>query len=224
MRKYPVMGVLGYTVLNELPGFNVVDCIAWDPMHGSDLGAMRQLGTLWFCPSNSKMAWYIGQYVPALKLAKFIPPSNFTRLPREIHLRTHWKASEWRNFLIFFGPYILNDVMKKRFYDHFMLLSHSMYILNKKKISPAELFEARTNLRLFVERFELLYGLGNMTFNVHRLLHVCDCVGLLGPLWGFSAYAFEDLYGKLMKMFNGTHKVSGQIVKRFRHLQKIVTS
>ena len=56
MRKYPVMGVLGYTVLNELPGFNVVDCIAWDPMHGSDLGAMRQLGTLWFCPSNSKMA------------------------------------------------------------------------------------------------------------------------------------------------------------------------
>ncbi len=83
--------------------------------------------------------------------------------------------------------------------------SNSFHVyLEQKKICPAELYEARKNLRLFVERFELLYGLGNMTFNVHQLLHVCDCVGSLGPLWGYSAYSFEDLYGKMMKMFNGS--------------------
>ena len=60
-----------------------------------------------------------------------------------------------------------------------------------------------------------------MTFNVHQLLHAGDCVSHWGPLWGYSAYGFEDLYGKLMKMFNGTQKVGDQIVKRFHQLQTL---
>ena len=76
-------------------------------------------------------------------------------------------------------------------------------------------------LKLFVEQFEGLYGLINMTFNVHQLLHAGDCVSHWGPLWGYSAYGFEDLYGKLMKMFNGTQKVGDQIVKRFHQLQTL---
>ncbi len=53
-----------------------------------------------------------------------------------------------------------------------------------------------------------------MTFNIHQYLHVCDCVSLWGPLWGYSVYGVEDLYGKLMKiMYIETQKVGDQIVK-----------
>lgn len=78
------------------------------------------------------MAWYIGNAISILneKLKAIIPPSNITRLARGFQERPHWKASEWRNLLLFYGPFIFKDVMKKRYYDHFMLLSESMYILN----------------------------------------------------------------------------------------------
>ena len=50
---YPVMGVIGFSVLNKLPHFNVVDCLVFDAMHGVDLGVMRQLASLWFSTCNS---------------------------------------------------------------------------------------------------------------------------------------------------------------------------
>lgn len=58
-----------------------------------------------------------------------------------------------------------------------------------------------------------------MTYYLHQLLHVADCVCNWGALWGYSAYSFEDFYGKLLKMFNGTQKVSNQIVQNYQHLQ-----
>jgi hypothetical protein len=58
-----------------------------------------------------------------------------------------------------------------------------------------------------------------MSFNVHLLLHVANCVCNWGPLWGYSAYTFEDFYGKLLQMFNGTQKVGNQIVQNYQHLQ-----
>ena len=220
---YPVMGVIGFSVLNKLPHFNVVDCLVFDAMHGVDLGVMRQLASLWFSTCNSGKRWYLGQSIHEIddKLSKIFVTSNITRLARGLDDRAHWKASEWRNLLLIYGPYIFKDIMQKRYYKHFMLLSEAMYILNQTHITPVELYEAKKKLKLFVEQFEGLYGLINMTFNVHQLLHAGDCVSHWGPLWGYSAYGFEDLYGKLMKMFNGTQKVGDQIVKRFHQLQTL---
>lgn len=220
---YSIMGVNGFSVLSKLPLFNVIDCLVYDVMHAVDLGVMRQLAALWFNTCNNKNPWYIGLSIRQIdaKLSHIVVTSNITRLTRGLADRIHWKASEWRNLLLLYGPYIFKDILPARYYKHFMLLSEAMYILNQTHITPMELYHAKSKLKLFVQQFEELYGLTNMSFNVHQLLHAGDCVSRWGPLWGYSAYGFEDLYGKLMRMFNGTQKVSNQIVNRFRQLQDL---
>ena len=135
-------------------------------------------------------------------------PSNLTRQPRSTEERSFWKASEWRNFLLYYGPQALFGLLPEPFYSHFLLLSEAIYLLNKSKITFNEVCEARTKLNRFVEQFQEIYKIENMSFNVHQLLHACDCVIHWGPLWGFSAYGFEDMNGQLLNMFNGTQAVA----------------
>ncbi|KAK4030911.1 hypothetical protein OUZ56_024297 [Daphnia magna] len=60
-----------------------------------------------------------------------------------------------------------------------------------------------------------------MTFNVHQLLHLGECVYRWGPLWVYSTYTFEDNNGNLLKMFNGTQAVDIQIAKKFVQCQQL---
>ncbi|KAK4006802.1 hypothetical protein OUZ56_011960 [Daphnia magna] len=60
-----------------------------------------------------------------------------------------------------------------------------------------------------------------MTFNVHQLLHLGECVYRWGPLWAYSTYTFEDNNGNLLKMFNGTQAVDIQIAKKFVQCQQL---
>jgi hypothetical protein len=60
-----------------------------------------------------------------------------------------------------------------------------------------------------------------MTFNVHILLHACDCVSRWGPLWAYSAYGFEDSNGRLGKLFNGTQAVDLQLANKFLKIQNL---
>jgi len=133
-----------------------------------------------------------------------------------IYSRRHWKSSEWRNFLLFYGPLVLKRVLPEKYYNHFMLFSESVYLLSQSKISQMEIFEARQKIILFVKQFQTLYGLEHMTFNLHKFLHACDCVANTGPFWAYSTYEFEDSNGKVQKMFNGNQSIAIQIVKRYK--------
>ena len=50
-----------------------------------------------------------------------------------------------------------------------------------------------------------------MTINVHSLLHVCDNVRNLGPLWCNSCFPFENMNGVLKLMFHGSQRVDRQV-------------
>lgn len=84
-----------------------------------------------------------------------------------------------------------------------------------------DLYLARKKIENFVEEFENLYGKEHMSFNVHILLHACDCVSRWGPLWAYSAYGFEDSNGRLGKLFNGTQSVDLQVASKFIKIQNL---
>lgn len=218
-----VMGVNGPSILSSLPHFDIAQGLVYDSLHGQDLGAFRQLGALWFDSSNSKASWYIGKPVTIRMIderaMKIKPPGNITRLYRSLSQRAYWKGSEWKNWFLFYAPFVLRDILKAKFYQHFLLLSEACFILNKTTITKDDLFRAGRNIELFVEKFESLYTLRNMSFNIHLLLHCIECVSRWGPLWAYSAYGFEDMNGKLLNMYNGTQAVELQILKKFFRIQ-----
>lgn len=174
----PIMGVKGQSILARLPGFNLVEGFVVDSMHCVDFCVMRQLANLWFDSRNHLQPWYIGNKVSVVdeSLLRMLPPSNIRRTPRSLITKMYWKASEWRAFLLFYGPVVLKDVLPSAFYRHFIVLSAVMFTLQSECISQLELFYASSYLKYFVANFAKLYGVNNMSFNVHQLVHISDCV------------------------------------------------
>lgn len=60
-----------------------------------------------------------------------------------------------------------------------------------------------------------------MTYNVHQLLHLQECVRDLGPLWTQDCFFFEDLNGDLREMFHGTQSIDNQIIQLVSVMQKL---
>lgn len=71
---------------------------------------------------------------------------------------------------------------------HLMLLVGGIYRLLKETLSLQERESSASCLKLFCAQASTLYGPQFMTYNVHQLLHLRDCVEDLGPLWSHSCF------------------------------------
>jgi hypothetical protein len=221
----PVLGVKSFSILNKLPHFDIISAFVGDSLHCVDQGVTKQLAELWFCPSNSEKGWYIGKPSTIVQIDSVLliarPPSNLTRLYCSLSQRHYWKGSDWRNWAFYYGPLALRDILPARYYNHFLLYSQAIYTLSKKEIKFCEVRQAIEQLEKFVEDFQRLYGIMNMTFNVHQLLHLGQCVYQWGPLWVYSTYPFENNNGNLLEMINGTQAIDLQIAKKFIKCQQL---
>lgn len=73
--------------------------------------------------------------------------------------------------------------MKEKYFDHFKLFVVAIYLLNTDSVSPNDVILAKFLLQKFVKKFQDLYGIRNMSFNVHCLRHLHRAVTLLGQVW-----------------------------------------
>ncbi|KAE8740989.1 hypothetical protein FOCC_FOCC013484 [Frankliniella occidentalis] len=87
-------------------------------------------------------------------------------------------------------------------------------LLNSSSISPEDITSAGSLLEQFVKDFENIYGVDNVSHNVHMCLHLHQSVQLLGPLWAVSCFQFEDMNGRLKNLVHGTRHVGLQIHSR----------
>jgi hypothetical protein len=88
-------------------------------------------------------------------------------------------------------------------------------------ITQEDLFEAGIRSDTFYKNFETLYGLDNMSFNVHISKHAVDCASRWGPQWAYSTYGFEGANGGILNMFNGTQAIDIQMANKFLNTQHL---
>lgn len=69
----------------------------------------------------------------ALILLKTYIPLEFARNPRSINELDRWKATEFRMFLLYFGPIIVQKYLHIDYLKHFVLLHTAIRILCHKK-------------------------------------------------------------------------------------------
>ena len=85
----------------------LVSSIPIDYMHQCLEGVIKMLLNYWVNSGNHGKPYYIGRQINEIdaELLKQQPPSEFTRPPRSLqtHLK-HWKASEFRNWMLFYSP------------------------------------------------------------------------------------------------------------------------
>lgn len=209
----PVCGVKGPTIMSKIC-HKFVSSTAVDVMHCVFEGVAKRLGELWFDAKYADEDFSIYNLVEVVdyRLCNIAPPSYTARRPRPIKTHfCHWKASELKNWFFYYSIPVLAGILPDKYIDHYKLLVLAIYLLSQQSVSRSMINLAETLLREFCSRFESLYGLRNMSCNLHSLRHLPEVVRRTGPLWTTSCFPLEDLNGKLKALSHGSNSPHLQI-------------
>jgi hypothetical protein len=207
----------GHSPLSDL-GIGMVSQFVLDYMHLVCLGVVRRLIWLWLsgpvavnCRLGARCVTSISDRL--VSLTSFMP-CEFARKPRSLSEWQRWKATEFRQFLLYTGPVALLGKLSDVAYKNFMLLSVGIFILLDKTSSVADIDYAQNLLILFVKHFSDLYGADMVVYNVHNIIHLADDARKYGALDTISAFCFENFLGKLTKLVRKPNKPLEQVVHR----------
>ncbi|KAF0682496.1 Uncharacterized protein FWK35_00038597, partial [Aphis craccivora] len=205
---------LGECPIIDIPNFDLVAQVPLDYMHLVCLGVVKKLFKLWTADRLSVRLQVRKLCLISDRLLKHVSiflPLEFQRKPRSLMVYKQWKATEFRQFLLYSGPVVLKDIVSKDVYNHFLSLHVAISILSSNELHLKLINYAEELLRHFVISFEVLYGIHNMSHNIHGLLHLADDVKYHGTLDQFSAFKFENFMQQLKKMIRKSDKPLQQI-------------
>ncbi|CAG7733620.1 unnamed protein product [Allacma fusca] len=206
----------GQSIIEELP-INMIARIPLDYMHLICLGVMRKLMCLWTKGPAVPFKISANQHNQISKKLEQCSPyfgKEFARKSRSLKELDHWKATEFRNFLLYSGPVVLKDILLKNCYQNFLCLHVSVTILCCPIKIKQYLQYARSLLVYFVKTFIAIYGEQNTTYNIHNLIHISDDAEMLGVLDSFSAFRFENKLGQIKQLLKKPNYLLQQIHRR----------
>ena len=174
----------GTSPLLLLP-IDVISTFPIDYMHNVCLGVMRKLLRYWqkgpfqcrFNVNSSLITCYIDTMSPFM-------PKEFARRPRALTEMDRWKATEFREFLLYVGPVLLRENINKSIYDNFLLFACAIRILLLPNLCcDSNWIDIAEKLLLtFVEHGQSLYGPEFLIYNVHSLIHLAQDARIHGAL------------------------------------------
>lgn len=209
----------GTTILSEIKNINLITDIPLDYMHLIALGVVKKIVCGIWCngrPPHKLSSRQIENISAKLVEMSGYIPSEFSRQPRTLKESKRWKATEYRQFLIYTGPVVLKDIIEKQKYQNFLMLSVSIHLLlsltDSNNVDVIDYAEAL--LRKFVETVQRLYGKQIMSHNFHNLLHLADDCRKFGSLENFSNFSSENFLQSLLKQVRKHDKPLQQIIRR----------
>jgi hypothetical protein len=119
-------------------------------------------------------------------------PKEFNQSIRTLQELEHFKASEFRNFLLYAGPVLFKEFLPPAYYNNFLLLHFSVYVFSSSQYHQVLCDNAKAALQKFIAQSELLFGKQSPIYNMHGLCHIPEFVKLHGPLEHFSCFPYEN--------------------------------
>ena len=144
-------------------------------------------------------------------------PSEFSRQPRPTDELQYWKATEFRQFLLYVGPIVLYDILSSDAYEHFMYLSIGISILmnTNDEFRNANIPLVKELLKCFVLNCKTVLGNIFCVYNVHGLLHLHEDVEYHQcSLNDISCFSFENFLQKVKRSVRSGRSPLVQICKR----------
>ncbi|XP_046386311.1 uncharacterized protein LOC124165677 isoform X1 [Ischnura elegans] len=207
---------VGTTPLLKIPNLDIVAAFPIDYMHLICLGVMRKVLLAFTKGSYSVRLSSQNLNLINLRLEHIVSfvSSDFVRKPRSLKELLRWKATEFRQFLLYTGPFVLNGSVCSTVFQHFLCLHTAVRILISKELISKYVDYAEELLLYFVENFPALYGEESVSHNVHNLIHITSNVKSLGPLDVFSAFKFENRLQTIKKVLRKPDKPLQQLCRR----------
>ena len=141
-------------------------------------------------------------------------PREFSRKCRSLVELDRWKATEFRQFLLYSGIVALKEHLQTDQYNHFLLLFVGIFCLASPELSRTHADYAHKLLVLFVQQAGNFYGRGFLVYNVHGLTHIPADVKRFGPLDCYSAFPFENFLAQLKRLIRKPQFPLQQVVRR----------
>ncbi|CAH1106470.1 unnamed protein product [Psylliodes chrysocephalus] len=157
-----------------------------------------------------------------LELLKKYKPLEFNRKPRTLAELARWKATEFRTFLVYVGPVVLENIVNLAVYEHFLLLYCAITIfLSSRHISVVGINIPSKFLDVFITHSVKIYGAEFFVHNVHALCHLEEEVKAYGPLDEISSFPFENYLGHLKRLVRSPVNPAAQIYRRIKEKSNI---
>lgn len=123
-RECPGHHQLWRSPLEDLPGFNIVENVPTsDRLHTCDLGVTRRHLLLLvenkysnFPPLSFAAKKWISKFLTTVQL-----PSEINRKLRGLDVIRFWKGSEFRSYLHYISPVLIEEFLSEKAYSHFLL-------------------------------------------------------------------------------------------------------
>ncbi|XP_066589825.1 uncharacterized protein [Prorops nasuta] len=211
----------GQSPLAHLP-IGMVSDVPFEYMHLVCLGVMKRILSAWvlgtFSPVSKLSTSSYTTVCSRLNTLRQFCPSDFARRPQSLDVFSKFKATEFRQFLLYTGPLVLYGLTDDSIYKHFLLLHSAIRVL-VASASTLELRFAEISLQKFVQRCYELYGPSFCSYNLHGLLHLTNDVRHLGNLDSFSAFPYESNMMMFRKYCRKPHLSLQQFCRRMDEIQ-----
>lgn len=132
-----------------------------------------------------------------------------------------YKASHFRSFLLYVGPFVMQDIIGKEQYNHFMCLHVAIYLLCHEKLPNNIINFCKNLLDKYVNDFKIVYGKHHIVYVVHALCHIADDVLRHGNLEKFSSFPYESFNYKIKNMLRKHELPLAQINRRLEELSNL---
>lgn len=202
-QKKLLKGIRRKSPMVDLTGFDIIEGFTPDYMHACLLGVGKRITEKLLSKLKDEDIDYMGNLMCNLKV-----PHQLAQLPRSLALRHLWKAKEWEAWVLYYSIPILSLKLKQKYIDYWSLFSNSLYILLNKKISFEEIESVHKKLVRFVTLTEAHFGLSEMTFNLHQLIHLAASVYNWGPLFSHACFGFENSNHNLVRAVKSANGVN----------------
>jgi len=210
------------SILTEIPYINMVDDLSIDYMHLVCLGIVKKLILLWLgifkkSPVHVRIQGHDVNIISnRLLFNKKYVSVDFSRKPRGLNDIVRWKATEFRQLLLYTGPIVLKGILLDECYNHFICLHVAFRILLSPNSTEKLVNFSEKIVIHFVEKFEEIYGPQFSFHNIHGLIHIVDDYRKFGSLEECSCFPFENYMKFLKKMVRKHERPLEQVIKRYQ--------
>ena len=205
-------------------GIPCVSAFVLDYMHTVCLGVVRRLLVYLtrgpkLCRLSLRQKNEISQ---KLNLLRGQMPSEFARQPRGLQELDRWKATEFRQFLLYTGPIVLKNTVSSQLYAHFVTLTVAVSIMldSDERKRAAYLDFSADLMRHFVSSCPALYGKTFTVYNVHALLHIHEDVSRFRcSLNDICCFPYENYLQQIKRLVRTGQNPLAQVSKRLVEIE-----
>lgn len=198
-----------WSVFHDLPYFNLIRFVVFDPMHNVWLGTCKRM-IIYFV---KHMKYFTNSDLDnmAEMVSNIVMPFGFdiSSMARKITTGdgfAYFKADEWRVFSLFLSPLLFKS-LPSAVYNNWMTFISALQVMSMPNITVSDALACHEKIVLFCKEYEELYGKENLVANMHYHVHLYEQMLDFGPWHSHHAFGY-DRFNMDLKCVKTNHKGS----------------